>query len=298
MRYIKKTQKTVLSIAILLILSFSTNAQWNIPEDAKNKEFPTDPTHKLVNIGKTLFTKNCMSCHGLPGEGKNIAAINATDLGTSKYQSAHNAGQMYYQFNEGMGAMPSFKDKFNEDDKWCIAFYVKSFDKGFKIHGEKLKTKNADFELKKDGSDTQVFANVVVINEKGDSIPTEGIEINFYVKRVFGNLQIGDAVQTNQVGTAVFNFPDDIPGDENGKIEIFADFKNSDEYGTVVKSIEVNWGEHLHFVNPVLERSLWGPNDRVPLWLLFSYLLVTGGVWLAIFYVVFQMIKLKKAGLK
>ena len=296
MRYIKKTQKTTLSIIILLMLSISTNAQWNIPEDAKNTKLPTDPTYKLVNIGKALFTKHCMSCHGLPGEGKNIAAINATDLGTYDYQSTHNSGQTYYQFNEGMGAMPSFKDKFNEDDKWCLTFYVKSFDKGFEIGGEKIVAKNADFELKKDKSASQVFANVVIVNKKGDTIPGVGIDINFYVKRIFGNLPIGDPVTTNQVGTAAFNFPDDIPGDEEGNVEIIASFKDSDSYGTIMKSIELNWGIPLHFENPVLERSLWGPNDRVPLWLLFSYLLVTGGVWLTIFYVVFQMIKLKKAG--
>ncbi len=296
MKYIIQTQKIALSLVILLILSFSSNAQWDIPDKAKKTQLPTDPTYKLVNIGKDLFTKNCMSCHGMPGEGKNLAAINATDLGTFDYQSTHNAGQMYFQFNEGMGAMPSFKDKFNEDDKWCLTFYVKSFDKEFKISGDKVQVFNGMIDLKSDDSAKKIFANITVTDNKGNTISNEGIEVVFYVKRYFGNLPIGDVIPTNQVGTAAIEFPENIPGDEEGKIEIIAGFKDQNVYGTVIKSIELDWGIPLHFENFVLERSLWGPNDRVPLWLLFSYLIITGGVWLTIIYVIFQMTRIKKAG--
>ncbi len=296
MKYYIKTQKIALSLFILLILSFSSEAQWNIPDEAKNTQLPTDPTYKLINIGKDIFTENCMSCHGMPGEGKNIAAINATDLGTFDYQSTHNAGQMYFQFNEGMGAMPSFKDKFNEDDKWCLTFYVKSFDKEFKISGEQVKVFNGMIDLKKDESAKKVFANITVTDDKGNTISNEGIGIVFYVKRYFGNLPIGDAVQTNQVGTAAIELPENIPGDEEGKIEVIAGFKDQNVYGSVIKSMELNWGTHLHFENYVLDRTMWGPNDRVPLWLLLTYLFITGGVWLTIIYVVFQITRIKKAG--
>ncbi len=289
-------KKPFLTLFILVMLIFSANAQWNIPDDAKNMKAPTVPTYKSVEKGKLLFSDKCMACHGMPGEGNNNVKINAPDLGTPDYQSTHNAGAMYFQFNEGMGAMPSFKNRFSEDEKWNIVFFVKSFDKTFKITGEKIKPVNASFDLKPDESASQVFADVVIINEKGDSVPASDIKINFFVKRIFGNLPIGDPVKTNENGTAVFNFPNDITGDKDGNVEIIAEFNNSDKYGDLSKSIQLNWGKKLHYENPVLERSLWGPNNRVPIWLLITYLTVVGGVWLTIFYVVFKLIKLKNVG--
>ncbi|MCF6184494.1 MAG: Ig-like domain-containing protein, partial [Bacteroidales bacterium] len=195
-----------------------------------------------------------------------------------------------------MGFMPSFKDKLAKEDKWNITFYVKSFDENFKITGEEIKTKNGVIDLKKDDSAKTLIATASIVDKNGISKPSEGVEINFFVKRIFGNLPIGETVITDQNGTAVFKFPDDIPGDKNGKIKIIAKFKDSDAYGTAMKSAELNWGTHLHFVNPVLERTLWGPNNRVPIWLLLSFLIVTGGVWLTILYVVFQITQIKKAG--
>ncbi len=295
MKHILKIRK-ITFIFTLLIFSFSVNAQWNIPDYAKDTKLPTEPTYKLTELGKQLFIKNCIQCHGLPGEGKNNKAINAPDLGTDEYQLKHNAGQFYYQFNEGMGFMPSFKDKLNKDDKWNITFYVKSFDKKFKITGEEIKSKNGVIDLKKDDSAKTLIAVASVIDKNGTSEPAKGVEINFFVKRIFGDLPVGETVITDQNGTAVFKFPEDIPGDENGKIKVIAKFKDSDAYGKAMKSAELNWGTHLHFVNPVLERTLWGPNNRVPIWLLLSFLIVTGGVWLTILYVVFQITRIKKAG--
>jgi hypothetical protein len=107
---------------------------------------------------------------------------------------------------------------------------------------------------------------------------------------------LGEAVKTNEVGTASMKFPDDIPGDENGKVTVMADFKDPDAYGSDLKSTDLNWGEPLHFVDETKLRTLWGPNDRVPIWLIAMYLFVTVGVWLGIFYVIFQITRIKKAG--
>lgn len=282
--------------SFLILFTSILNAQWEIPDDVKNTKMPVVPTYKLVKQGKELFKLNCSSCHGTPGEGNNIVAINATDIGTKSFQVDNNPGATFFKIDEGMGAMPSFKDKFNEEEKWNIVYYVKSFDETFKISGEKIQTLNGVIDLKTDESAMKVFANVSLTDKNGNTLSNEGIDIVFYVKRIFGNLPISDAIPTNQVGTAALNFPNDIPGDEEGMIEVIASFKDQDTYGTDMKSTVLNWGTRLHFENPVLERSLWGPNDRVPLWLLFSYLAITIGVWLTILYVIFQMTRIKKVG--
>lgn len=296
MTYINKIKIFASLVSFLLLFAFNADAQWNIPKDAKDTKLPTDPTHKLVKTGKDIFNKSCISCHGTPGEGKNMTAINATELGTADYQNTHNAGEVYYQINQGNGAMPSFKNQLSEEDKWCVIYYIKSFDKSFEISGKEVISQKGNIDMKKHDDARQIFANVSITNDKGETNIAEGVAVQFYVKRYFGRLPLGDAVLTNQVGTAVLNFPDNIPGDEDGKVEVIAEFKDKDAYGKATNLIVANYGTHLEYTNITDKREMWGANDRVPLWILFSYISVTLGVWLVIAYVAFQLIKLKKLG--
>jgi len=296
MTYINKIKIFASLFSFLILFAFNANAQWNIPKDAKNTKIPAEPTHELVKTGKSIYMQKCISCHGIPGEGKNLTAINATELGNIDYQKNHSAGEVYYQINTGNGGMPSFKAQLSEDDKWCVIFYVKSFDNKFEITGNKIETQKGNIELKKDEPAYKIFANITIPDKNGNTVAAKGIDVIFYVKRYFGNLKIGDAIKTNQVGTAVLNLPDDIPGDENGKLEIIAEFKDKDTYGTAISTTTVNLGTPLHYENITDKREMWGANNRVPLWILFSYLSVTIAVWLVIGYVVMQLLKLKKVG--
>jgi len=296
MIYINRIKIFASLLSILLLFALNADAQWNIPKDATDTKLPTDPTHKLVKTGKGVFNKSCIACHGTPGEGKNMIAINATELGTADYQQKHNAGETFYQINEGNGGMPSFKDQLSEEDKWCVVYYIKSFDKGFEIFGKEIISQKGTIDMKKHDDATQIFANISITNEKGETSSPKGIAVQFYVKRYFGQLPLGDAVLTNQVGTAVLDFPENIPGNEKGELEVIAEFKDKDAYGNAVSSIVANYGTHLEYVNITNKREMWGANNRVPLWILFSYISVTLGVWLVIGYVAFQLIKLKKLG--
>ena len=296
MTYINRIKIFASLLSFLLLFAINADAQWNIPKDATNKKLPTDPTHKLVKTGKDVFNKSCVSCHGIPGEGKNLVAINATELGKSDYQSTHNAGETYYQISEGNGGMPAFKDQLSEEDKWCVVYYIKSFDKSFEIFGKEIISRKGTIDLKKIDDKNQIVANVEVFDEKGNSNIEEGVAIQFYVKRHFGNLPLGDVVLTNSVGVAVLNFPANIPGDENGKVKIIAQFKDKDSFGKTSKNIVVNYGTHLKYENITEKREIWGANNRVPLWILLSYLIVTIGVWLVIGYVALQLLRLKNLG--
>jgi len=48
--------------------------------------------------------------------------------------------------------------------------------------------------------------------------------------------------------------------------------------------------------NLFADRVLWSTNDRTQWWLILAYLGVVGGVWLVIGYVIFQILKIYKAG--
>ncbi len=295
MKYLHKIKIFASVFSFIMIYSLSANAQWDVPAVAKNKKAPIDPTHTLVKTGKDIYTSNCASCHGTPGQGNNIAAIKATDLGSSDFISKNSEGAIYYKLEEGNGGMPSFKDKFNNDDKWCLVFYIKSFDKNYEISGEELKAQKANIKLSTIDMIKTVKAFATTKDEAGNDVPLKGAEVQFYVKRMFGNLPLGQPVLTDDKGVASIKIEDKLPGDEKGEFVIIVKFKDTDTYGKIVKTKTVNWGTELHFVNITDKREMWGANDKVPLWILLSYIIVTLGVWMVIGYVVLQLIRLKKA---
>lgn len=296
MKHLNKIKIFASVFSFIMIYSLSANAQWDVPASAKNKKAPVDPTHALVKTGKDVYTSNCASCHGTPGQGNNIAAIHATDFGNSDFQTKNTEGSVYYKLEEGKGGMPSFKDKFSADDKWCLAFYIKSFDKDFKITGEKLKAQKGNLKLNAVDMIKTVKAFATTKDDKGNDVPLKGADVQFFVKRMFGNLPIGNIVSTDENGVASVKIDEELPGNEKGEIVILAKFKDSDTYGKVVKSKTVAWGTKLHYKDITKERHMWGANDRVPLWILLSYIIVTVGVWLVIGYVALQLIRLKNVG--
>ena len=75
-------------------------------------------------------------------------------------------------------------------------------------------------------------------------------------------------------------------------------------------TIVVSLGEEYEVKDVVLENAkicmskeapqlirqgiIWSTNDNLPMWLLLSYIGLVGGAWIAIAYVVFQIIKIRK----
>jgi len=298
MRIIHKIKIFAAVFSFIMIYSISANAQWDVPSEASGKKAPLDPTHALVKTGKDVYTSNCASCHGSPGQGNNITAIHATDFGNSDFQAKNTVGSVYYKLEEGKGGMPSFKDKFSVDDKWCLVFYIKSFDNKFEITGEELKVQKANIKLSTIDMIKTVKAFATTKDDNGNNVPLKGAEVQFFVKRMFGSLPIGSAVSTDDEGVASVKIDEELPGNENGEFVILAKFKDADTFGKVVKSKTVAWGTKLNYENITDKREMWGANDRVPLWIMLSYIIVTIGVWLVIGYVVFQLVRLSKVGKK
>lgn len=67
------------------------------------------------------------------------------------------------------------------------------------------------------------------------------------------------------------------------------------EFNTSELKEEVDWGipKETYWND---DRQLWKNNDHVPLWLLAAYFGVTGGILLAIGYVLMLVMKIRKAG--
>lgn len=287
--------KNIITTAFLAIMLFATigaKAQWEIPEDAKNTKSPTEATIESALIGKKLYNQNCISCHGTPTQADGILPT-ATDLGSDAY-FARTEGETFYQITSGMGAMPSFAETLTEEERWNVVHFVQSFNPESTIDLSKAQSVNFDLNVNLNDADKSIEATISTADSAAD---LQGVKLEFFVKRYFGDLPITDApVKTDSNGVAKVSFPHDIPGDEQGNLEVIVKFENADMHGDAEFRKTIAWGTHTEYENILEKRAMWGTAKKAPLWILSLYLGITGGVWLVILYVAFQLLKIKKAG--
>ncbi len=135
----------------------------------------------------------------------------------------------------------------------------------------------------------------------GDAwVPVKDIEMKLGIKRMEGNLSVGDKDTYTADSTGVSSAPfirDSIPGDQKGIITLVAEVDNNDTYGNLVIEKTVNWGKPIAPQKDFFsQRNLWSIGSEAPIWLLFTVLSIALGIWGTIIYLVFQIIKIKKLG--
>jgi len=285
---------TIISIWIFLF-SVSVSAQWNIPDNIKKQKAPQDATYQQIKIGKAVYNTNCSSCHGHPGKGDFLKLNPApSDFGTDRFQKGNTEGSVFFKLDEGMGSMPSFKHQLSETDKWCVTFYIKSFDEKFEIKGKKSSSLKTSLTVSANNKTKKLKATAEFEDKNGNMQALKGADIVFFVKRYFGNLPIGNA-ETDEAGNTEITFPDDIAGDSIGNVEIITQFKDTESYGKTSVTKTVSWANPVHYKNPLDKRHMWGNRSSAPIWLLITYFSVVLGVWAVILWVIFQITRLKKA---
>jgi hypothetical protein len=150
--------------------------------------------------------------------------------------------------------------------------------------------KAANMTLKFEKEDSINVCKVIV---KSEDLPVSEVSVKLYVQRLFSLLPIGKSVSTDENGIASFNFPNDIPGDENGKLTIIAKIEDDENYGTLEAKGNANWGLPKTKVNE-LERSLSGSRARAPIYFIIVSNLIIIGIWGTLIYVIFQLFKIRK----
>lgn len=128
-----------------------------------------------------------------------------------------------------------------------------------------------------------------------DNTPVVGTEVHFYVQRMYSLLPIGKAIETDENGDAIAEFPLDLPGDKNGNIIVVAKIEDDETYGNVENQTEVKWGVLVNEENDVWSsRSLSASRDKAPMVLILVSNTIIGAIWITIFYVIYQIVRIRK----
>lgn len=131
-------------------------------------------------------------------------------------------------------------------------------------------------------------------------IPVKDIDVKLSVKRMLGNLPVGDedTYTSDSTGLSSAEFKrDSIPGDEKGNITLVAKVDDNDTYGTLVTEKSINWGAAIKPPKNFFDqRTLWSTRFETPLWLLFTVWSIAIGIWGTILYLIFQILRIKRMG--
>jgi len=92
---------------------------------------------KSVAHAMTLFTENCVPCHGHQAKGDGILSKTLpkkpVDLLTEPHADMHTPGDFFHWLTNGIPGtgMPAWREKFSEEDRWDLVNLVHAFSRGY-----------------------------------------------------------------------------------------------------------------------------------------------------------------------
>ncbi len=295
-------KKFNLKITLLFVVSvFCLNAfseDWNVPTEQKALNSYVKFDAAATQDGEAIYTKNCVSCHGNPSKGNSLKSLNPVppDLASNKTQALTD-GELFYILNTGRMIMPSFKNILSETERWKVIAYIRSFNKNYTQVLSKVdpnKSKLVKVKMMYDALTGKVNVNVKA-NKPTGTVSLKDAEIVLFVKRYFGRLQVDKTFRTDNEGKASFIFPNDLPGDKNGNLELIVKV-NDNNYGEIESNAILKKG--IPTDKPALteKRAIWNIMAKAPFWILLTYFLGVSLVLAVFLYIGCNLYKLWKLG--
>ncbi len=136
--------------------------------------------------------------------------------------------------------------------------------------------------------------------ENNEWVPANEVEMKVGIQRLGGILSAGEAeiYATDSSGKVTVELnKDSLPGDQKGNMILVAKVEDNDLFGNLLIHKTVPWGTALKPANDFFDqRTLWSTRFHTPYWLLFMAYSIVISVWATIFYLIIQIVRIKKLG--
>ncbi len=103
---------------------------WVAPARAAAKKNPIPASAAALDVGKKVFERECLSCHGPTGKGD---GPKAAQLKTQPHDlsappiAGQSDGALFWKLTTGKNPMPKFDELLTEDQRWSVLHYIRSF---------------------------------------------------------------------------------------------------------------------------------------------------------------------------
>jgi hypothetical protein len=152
---------------------------------------------------------------------------------------------------------------------------------------------NVDISFKVIDSVNHIVVYGYELDSLGEKTPIEGIDLNIGIERLYSILYL-EKLKTDEDGTGTLEFPNDIPGDSTGNLNVVVKINDHDDYGSLTKSANVKWGTIVEYNNTTFGRSLFG--EEAPMWMIIAVFIILAGAWFHFIFAITKVLKMRKLG--
>lgn len=101
---------------------------WLAPAIEAARKNPVKVTTESLELGASVYRKNCASCHGANADGNGLAGRSLTPKPANLHMmsKSHAEGELAYKIRVGRGAMPGWEGALGETEIWSLVNYIKS----------------------------------------------------------------------------------------------------------------------------------------------------------------------------
>ncbi len=127
-------KRLLLSLSAIVIASVFTFGQesvqkWMAPARAAAKKNPVPANETSIALGKKIYERQCLACHGAQGKGDGPVAAHLEkrpgNLSNPKLWEQSD-GALFWKVNEGHRPMPTFKRIMSDEERWPVINYIRT----------------------------------------------------------------------------------------------------------------------------------------------------------------------------
>ncbi len=90
-------------------------------------------TNASLDLGREIFDADCATCHGEDGSGELLGSADFTDLRQMDNLAPRD---LYLTVTQGRGSMPAWQSQLNQDQRWAVIDYLRTFSYDPVLDGE------------------------------------------------------------------------------------------------------------------------------------------------------------------
>ncbi len=117
-------------IAVVLVATlFAEEPPWVAPTRAAARKNPIAANETSLALGRRIFERQCLLCHGATGKGDGRAAAKLPkrpgDLSNPKLWEQSD-GALLWKLTEGHKPMPKFENLMSDEERWPVIIYIRT----------------------------------------------------------------------------------------------------------------------------------------------------------------------------